>query len=258
MPLLAINIRKRISPIMASKSEASNGSGSTNGNPLNLPDSASPSLTLDHPTEEERLGLWMKNSIMWKGSLSQKAYIRREYHLSSQDFTKDGGITWWVLVDGSAQERVILCACESFRKKALIFRNGETQEVITHGIGSVFCPPECRKRGYAQTMMKLMGEKLKTWQTSSEEKCVFSILYSDIGKVNFSVLNGWDLMLMMHSNSTPLMGGNLSTPHTSRFLQLRTQIARQMGTVRSTVTGHWKQDHSMPPIYQNFVPLMNN
>jgi len=169
---------------MISKSGAPNGSGTTNDISLNFPDSNSPTLILDHPTEEERLGLWKRNSIMWKGALSQEAYLRREKHLSSQEFTKNGGITWWVLVDTAAVERVILSACESFRKKALVFRNGKTEEVITHGIGSVFCPPECRKRGYAQRMMKLLGEKLKTWQTSGEQKCLFSILYSDIGKVN--------------------------------------------------------------------------
>lgn len=155
----------------------------TNGNPLNLPDSTSPSIFLDHPTEEERIGLWTKNGHMWKGALSLEAYIHREKHLSGQEFTKDGGISWWVLVDTKAKERVILSACESFRKRALIFQDGKTEEVITHGIGSVFCPPECRKRGYAQRMMRMLGEKLKTWQTSSEQRCVFTILYSDIGKV---------------------------------------------------------------------------
>ena len=168
---------------MITNSEAPNRSCNSNGTSLNLPDSKSPSLALDHPTEEEKLALWTKNSIMWKGALSQEAYLRREYYLSRQEFTKDGGITWWVLVDTSAEKRVILSACESFRKKALVFRDGKTEEIITHGIGSVFCPPECRKRGYAQRMMRELGDKLKTWQTSDGQKCEFSILYSDIGKV---------------------------------------------------------------------------
>jgi hypothetical protein len=221
MPVLEINISKGVSPIMISKLGAPNGSGTTNGASLNLPDSNSLTLTLDHPTEEERVRLWTRNSIMWKGALSQEAYLRREKHLSSQEFTKDGGITWWVLVDTAAEKRIVLSACESFRKKALVFRDGKTEEVITHGIGSVFCPPECRKRGYAQRMMKLLGNKLKTWQTSSEQKCVFSILYSDIGKVVSPSLSNLKLMLTISSNSMLLMAGNLSTQLISRSLRRR-------------------------------------
>jgi hypothetical protein len=181
--LFSLSIPNTIALIMISKSGAPNGSGVTDVTPMNLPDSKSPTLTLDHPSTEERHAIWKKNSIMWKGALSEEAYLRREYYLSDQEFTKDGGITWWVLIDTATEQRVVLSACETYQKKALIFRGGKAEERITHGIGSVFCPPECRRRGYAQRMMKLLGEKLKTWQTSSGQECLFSILYSDIGKV---------------------------------------------------------------------------
>lgn len=137
----------------------------TNGKYLKLPDGSSPNLFLAHPTEEERIGLWTRNGSMWKGALSLEAYIHREKHLSDQEFTKDGGITYWILVDTEAKGRVILSACESFRKKALVFQDGKTEEVITHGIGSVFCPPECRKRGYG--LLPKTFRLILTWNQST-------------------------------------------------------------------------------------------
>jgi GNAT superfamily N-acetyltransferase len=168
---------------MISKAGAPNGAGTANSVALNLPDSKSPTLTLDHPTDEEKLAIWQKNCVMWKGALSHEAYLRRENYLASQEFTKNGGITYWVLVDTAAEERVILSSCETIRKKALVFQNRKMEDVVTHGIGSVFCAPECRKRGYAQRMMRELGQELKTWQAPAGQQCAFSILYSDIGKV---------------------------------------------------------------------------
>jgi hypothetical protein len=81
----------------------------------------------------------------------------------------------------------MLCGCETFRKRALISRSGKVQEVVCHGVGSVFCPREYRRRGYAHRMMYEVGKKLKTWQ----EGALFSVLFSDIGKEFYS-LNGWE------------------------------------------------------------------
>jgi hypothetical protein len=165
-------------------STTANGSAHTNGTHSSLPSSKSPALELVHPTKEELLSIWGQNGAEWRGALSMSAYLRRELHLSSQDQTKDGGITYWILIDTSANDRTILSACESYRKKAIVVRDGKTKDVVSHGIGSVYCPPECRRRGYAARMMKELGEKLKTWQVGEKKECMFSILYSDIGKVS--------------------------------------------------------------------------
>ncbi len=80
-------------------------------------------------------------------------------------------------------ERPILGSCESFRKRALVARAGKLEDVISHGIGSVFCNPEYRGRGYAQRMIEELGKKLDTWNQKDGKKTDFTVLYSDIGKV---------------------------------------------------------------------------
>lgn len=162
-----------------------------NGHAYDLPAGDCPTLALVEPTEEEKVLQWTKNAPAWRGALSVDAYIRREYFLSSQDLTKDGAQTWWVLVDTAAKKRVPLAGCESFRKKAIVAKDGQIKDVITHGIGSVFSPPEHRGKGYAGRMMQELGRRLRTWQTSEKTDCLFSILYSDIGK-KFYANHGWE------------------------------------------------------------------
>lgn len=113
-------------------------------------------------------------------------YLRRETHLENQAFTRDGGITFWILVDTTLppNARPILASCESLRKRAVIARgDGQVSDIISHGIGSVFCNLEHRGRGYAQRMITELGKKLDNWQQKDEERASFTVLYSDIGKV---------------------------------------------------------------------------
>ncbi|KAI9821854.1 MAG: hypothetical protein M1827_002436 [Pycnora praestabilis] len=154
-----------------------------------FPDGKAPTLALVHPTPAEKLATWKLNGASWRGALSLDAYLRREVHLASQALTKDGGITYWVLVDTAVKDRPILCSCETLRKKALVSRDGIVEEVVSHGIGSVFCPPDMRGRGYASRMMKELGKNLQVWQTEGK-KCLFTVLYSDIGK-RFYASHGW-------------------------------------------------------------------
>ena len=154
-----------------------------NDHPAELPTSDSPTLAVVQPTDEEKLLQWTKNGASWKGALSLEAYLRREEHLARQDFTKEGGITYWVLVDTAPKDRIVLAGCETFRKKAVVAQGGKARDVITHGVGSVFSPPEYRGRGYAARMMQELGNKLRTWQPEHGE-CQFSVLWSDIGKVS--------------------------------------------------------------------------
>jgi len=147
-----------------------------------LPLASSPTVTLAHPTIGEKKKQLLKNGQSWRGALSLDSYLLREAHLADQDATRNGGHTSWVLVDGGeGPQRNVLCGCETYRKKALVAWRGGVKDATVHGVGSVFCPPDRRGRGYAGRMMKELGKKLETWQ--SEEQCPFSILFSDIGKV---------------------------------------------------------------------------
>lgn len=151
-----------------------------------LPSSDSPSLALFHPSPEEKLGTWKLNGSSWQGRLSLEAYVRREEHLASQPATRDGGQTFWILADTASapNSRTILASCESFRKRALVSReDGQVQEVTSHGIGSVFCNPELRGRGYAARMLSELGAALAEWQQKDGQTADFTVLYSDIGKV---------------------------------------------------------------------------
>lgn len=154
--------------------------------PLNLPSSSLPTLALAHPTKKEKTAQFKQNGVSWRGALSLESYLGREEILASQNLTKDGGLTYWVLIDTAANDRLVLSGCETYRKKALVARNGKVEETITHAIGSVFCSSQLRRRGYTARMMQELSEALRTWQTEGKE-CLFSVLFSDIGKV--SILN---------------------------------------------------------------------
>ncbi|KAF2745456.1 hypothetical protein M011DRAFT_406460 [Sporormia fimetaria CBS 119925] len=164
----------------------------------NLPPGTAPTLALVHPTEQEKQIQFRLNSVEWRGALSPEAYLHREAELSKQELTRDGGITYWILVDTAqhnalnptSKSRLPLASCETYRKRALVWRDGKVQEIISHGIGSVFCAPHLRKKGYAGRMLQELGTALKTHQTEDKE-CLFSILYSDIGK-KFYAGFGWE------------------------------------------------------------------
>ena len=135
------------------------------------------------------------NGAEWRGALSLPAYLRREETLSQQALTRDGGISYWILIDTaldgnpldpSSGTRLPLASCETYRKKTLIWQNGELHESICHGIGSVFCASHLRKRGYAQRLMTELSQALRTYQMEEGKECEFSILFSDIGKVSMT------------------------------------------------------------------------
>lgn len=151
---------------------------------VQLPDAKGPNVELTQPTHEETIQQTRLNSTEWKGPLSLDAYLGREEHLGKQKLIRDGGLTSWALVTKDGNPRSVLSSCETIRKKALVAQNGQVKEVICHGVASVFCPPEYRGKGYAGRMIKALGEKLHNWQTDGQD-CLFSVLYSDIGKVSF-------------------------------------------------------------------------
>ncbi len=172
-----------------------------------LPLSTSPSLQLAQATDAERLTCWTLNSVHWGGDLPLPTCLRRREHLGDQPATRDGKLTYWVLVDSLQQPtpgdpRCILASCETFRKEALVSRPGPAgtgrliEDAICHGVGSVFCREEFRGRGYAGRMMEELRRELLR-QTNTDlgtdadrdgsgrsSKPRFSILYSDLGKVS--------------------------------------------------------------------------
>lgn len=195
--------------------------------PGNLNRGDSPSLALVHPTEEEKQIQFRLNGAEWRGALSLPAYLRRETVLAEQTLTKEGGISYWILIDTTLTNnpldpdsgtRLPLASCETYRKKALVWRDGKVEEVICHGIGSVFCAEHLRKRGYAQRMMVELDKALRTYQANEKSQPLFSVLYSDIGKVRLP--NKAMRQSPNHGrNSTIPSAGSLSLLHISRYPQ---------------------------------------
>lgn len=171
-----------------------------------LPAGESPDLILVPATPAERIASIKLNSVAWKGPLDVETYIEREDHLMQQRLTRDG-LTCWILVDRNEPVggRTILSSCESYRKKALMAHDGQVEDVATHGVGSVYCRPEFRGKGYAKRMFEELRLKLDTWEMEEESrrKSLFTVLFSDIGK-KFYAQFGWRPFLSSHM-SLPAM-----------------------------------------------------
>jgi len=163
--------------------------------PSSLPSNTDPDVVLESANLPEYEQTWRLNATEWKGFLSQSSYLDREQYLIQADICRDDGATAWILTsaklptneDGS---RPILAACETAKKNAYVAKDGVLQKVTSHGIGSVYCRPEYRGKGYAGTMIKELGKKLETFQQPKESKGRFSVLYSDIGP-KFYARHGW-------------------------------------------------------------------
>ncbi|EGE05767.1 hypothetical protein TEQG_04775 [Trichophyton equinum CBS 127.97] len=169
----------------------------------------SPDIALVVATPAERIESIRANGLSWKGPLTMEQYIAREDFLIQQDMVKDGWMTCWVLVDRRLRpdKRPILSSCESIAKRAFLAYKGNIETVITHGIGSVFCPPEHRGRGYAKRMIIELSKILDTWQQErgagqGHPQCLFSVLYSDIGK-SFYAAHGWHPYASSHFTLAP-------------------------------------------------------
>ena len=195
-----------------------------------LPPGDSPNLILVPATPAERIQSIKLNSVAWKGPLDIDAYIAREDHLFDQRLTRDS-LTCWILVDRAepAGVRTILSSCESYRKKALLAHDGKLEDVATHGIGSVYCRPEFRGKGYAKRMLEELSRKLDTWQMEEEPRgrSLFTILFSDIGK-NFYAQFGWRPFRSSHMALQPLACDGGVTEKTDRTRDLMAQDVRTL------------------------------
>ena len=168
-----------------------------------LPDSNSPDLHLSYPTPGEYVKIWTNTSASWRDSLNHEDYLQESLFLTTVPLARDGRMTTWILVDKNLPQdhRRILCSCESFLKRSLRSdADGDVEDVVVHGIASVFCPPEYRRRGYAARFMTEVAKTLCIWH-SDQAKVVGSVLYSDIGKTYYASI--W------HSDQAKVVGSVL-------------------------------------------------
>ena len=160
--------------------------------PNGLPHSNSPDLHVTQATSNECVKIWTNTSASWRDSLTVEVYLQEQQFLSSVPLAKNNGMTTWILVEKNLPQdhRRIFCSCESFLKRSLMTDlEGKVEEVIVHGIASVFCPIEYRQRGYATRHMTEIAKILCTWQ-SDQIRVAGSVLYSDIGSKFYAKL-GW-------------------------------------------------------------------
>lgn len=184
---------------------------------VSVPPSTSPDLTLVAPTETERIECLRINGASWRGPLTLDQYLRREELLENQDMTRHGALRTWILVDRNEPPnfRTILCSCETFAKRVFVAHAGgggleddADNVLVAHTVGSVFCRPEFRGRGYARRMTDELAKVLDTWHhqekedAATREKTVFSTLYSDIGK-QFYAAHGWKAFPATHITLDP-------------------------------------------------------
>ena len=182
-------------------------------------------IHLAHPTVAECHSVLKLTSIEWKDALSLPLYLEESAYLDTTPLVKDGGMTFWILVDKNLppDHRPILSSCTTFRKRSLVSdAQGSLTEAIIHGVGNVFCEPAYRCRGYGSRMMKELAEVLRSWQAEST-KCVGSVLYSDIGKTYYAKL-GW----YPSPNNTHIELDPLRAPKPLKAKQLLSQDLGQL------------------------------
>ncbi|KPM40023.1 hypothetical protein AK830_g6538 [Neonectria ditissima] len=159
----------------------------------NLPSVSSPSIILTNPTESERRLIWKATHPQWGGALTVDDYVDRETYLLDSPLARNGGLTAWMLTDGSLapDSRPILSSFESYKKRAIVAgKDGVVREVTSHGVASVFTFTQCRGKGYARKMMALFAQELRAAQDKRDGDAAFSVLWSDIGKEFYNSV-GW-------------------------------------------------------------------
>lgn len=157
-----------------------------------LPASDSCDLQLAQATPKECAIISSNTSTSWRDSLTVPVYLEEQLFLSDVPLARNGGMTTWILVekDCPPDHRRIFCSCESFLKRSLVTdTDGKVEDVIVHGVASVFCPLVYRRRGYGARHMKELVKALSNWQ-SDQARVAGTVLYSDIGKAYYAKF-GW-------------------------------------------------------------------
>ncbi|KAK7417351.1 hypothetical protein QQX98_004628 [Neonectria punicea] len=159
----------------------------------NLPSVSSPSIVLTNPTESEQRIIWKATHPHWGAALTIDDYVDREVYLLDSPLSRNGGLTSWMLTDGSLPPngRPILSTFESYKKRAIVAgKDDVVKEVTAHGVASVFTFTQCRGKGYARKMMVLFAQELRAAQNKKDGDAAFSVLWSDIGKDFYNSI-GW-------------------------------------------------------------------
>ena len=180
-------------------------------------------------------------------------------------------------------KRAILSSCDALTKKVLVrssinsisstspnisaSRDGDgvcgddsqgdsiVAEGTAHAIGSVFTPADHRGRGYAQQMLRKLGDTYQGMNDSEPGSATCSVLYSDIGK-QFYARVGWKAFESTHlefqaspppptpSGSSELAGGSNDAQGTSDSIKLlgyedvAELTARDVQLVRAQLESH--------------------
>ncbi|KAL2835643.1 hypothetical protein BJY01DRAFT_258967 [Aspergillus pseudoustus] len=155
----------------------------------------SSSLHFNHPTESETIRIWNQTSNDWEDAFTVPQYLEENAYLLTVSLARNNSITEWILIDNNqpADKRTVLASWETFLKRALFSdSDGKCEEVIAHGIASVYCEPGLRKLGYASRLLKDM-------------------LYSDIDPGFYQRL-GWNPFPSYHLEFEPKVTPYGATP----------------------------------------------
>ncbi|KAI0746877.1 hypothetical protein C8Q80DRAFT_1321816 [Daedaleopsis nitida] len=170
-------------------------------------------LTLFPATPEQTIESRKRTFVQWARGQSLEEYLHKDAIQENDEHAANGKLITWVLAPRSDPSTLdFLCSCETFRRAALVARHSPTspalplaastadvQEVTAYAVASVFTPPQNRRKGYAQHMMRLLHWALappaalspSTFPTAEwgpppdarmPADARFSVLYSDVGR----------------------------------------------------------------------------
>jgi len=160
-------------------------------------------LSLFPATPDQVLESRRRHAPQWCRKLSIEEYLLRDQLMDGHEHASDKKLTTWVLAPRANPTTLdFMCSCRSFRRTAVTARPSDpssVKQVTAYAIASVFTPPEKRKKGYAQHMMRLLHWVIASpsvlpgfpdnWGSPpvvptelGMQSAQFSVLYSDVGK----------------------------------------------------------------------------
>ncbi|KAI0944814.1 hypothetical protein AcW1_001660 [Taiwanofungus camphoratus] len=163
-------------------------------------------LSLYLATAEQGLESRQRTAAVWGKNLNADQYVYRDAVMDAQEHAADGKLITWVLAPRNDPKTLdFMCSCETFRRTGVIkIRSQNMQapkliEATSYGIASVYTPPQKRRKGYAQHMMRLLHWVLaprsalpakfpSAWGSPPlirglrVSNAQWSVLYSDVGE----------------------------------------------------------------------------
>jgi predicted N-acetyltransferase YhbS len=124
-------------------------------------------LELRLATPEESRSRDALNFTAWGApQLSREQYLRREEFLRGTAWAGANLRSWVLVSDGE-----VVASCETYRMRSRAWG----KDGVAQGVASVFVEDRLRRRGYAERMMRLLVERLRS------EGAQASILFSEVG-----------------------------------------------------------------------------